>query len=82
MRQKVRKALNTRILGPGAGFGGMELTNSLSKAMDDAVDVTLIDRSRAFAFGYAKLGVLFEGASEPGVRKPYRAFAKPDVPVA
>ncbi len=79
MGEKVRNAMKTRILVLGAGFGGMELTTSLSEAMGDAVDVTMIDRSGAFVFGYAKLDLLFGRTPEAGVRNPYAAFAKPGV---
>ncbi|TGS08410.1 NAD(P)/FAD-dependent oxidoreductase, partial [Mesorhizobium sp. M2E.F.Ca.ET.209.01.1.1] len=43
----------------GAGFGGLELTTLLSEAMGDALDVTLIDKSEPFIFGFSKLEVMF-----------------------
>lgn len=71
--------MKTRILILGAGFGGLELSTSLSEAMGEAVDVTLIDRSDAFVFGYAKLDLLFGRTPEAGVRNAYAGFAKPGV---
>jgi sulfide:quinone oxidoreductase len=71
--------MKTRILVLGAGFGGMELSTTLSEAMGEAVDVTLIDRSDAFVFGYAKLDLLFGRTAEAGVRNPYADFSKPGV---
>ena len=47
-----------RILILGAGFGGLELSTSLSEAMGEAVDITLIDKSDGFVFGFAKLDLL------------------------
>ncbi len=43
--------MTKRILILGAGFGGLELSTSLSEALGDAVDVTIIDKSDAFTFG-------------------------------
>jgi len=68
-----------RIVVLGAGFGGLELTTSLSEALGDTVDVTLIDKSDAFVFGYAKLDVLFGRALPDAVRLPYSGFAQPGV---
>ena len=38
----------------GAGFGGLELSSMLSEALGDRVDVTLIDKSESFSFGFSK----------------------------
>jgi sulfide:quinone oxidoreductase len=63
----------------GAGFGGLELTTRLSEALDDDADVTLIDRTDAFMFGFSKLDVMF-GRRTPGeVRLRYADIAKPGV---
>ena len=51
--------MNTRVLVLGAGFGGLELATTLSEALGDDVDVTLIDKNDAFVFGYSKLDVMF-----------------------
>jgi sulfide:quinone oxidoreductase len=63
----------------GAGFGGLELSTSLSEALGDDVEVTLIDRSDAFVFGYSKLDVLFGRTTLDAVRLPYADIAKPGV---
>ena len=63
----------------GAGFGGLELSTTLSEALGDEVAVTLIDRSDAFVFGYSKLDVMFGRATPESVRVPYRDIAKPGV---
>jgi len=63
----------------GAGFGGLELCTALSEALDDRADVTLIDKSDAFIFGYSKLDVLFGATTPQAVRLPYKEFVKPGV---
>lgn len=68
-----------RVLVLGAGFGGLELCTTLSEAVGDAVDVTLIDKGDAFVFGYSKLDVLFGRATLDEVRLPYADLAKPGV---
>jgi sulfide:quinone oxidoreductase len=71
--------MSTRVTVLGAGFAGMELSTILSETLGDQVQVTLIDHSAAFVFGFAKLDVMF-GHAEPGaVRLPYRHFVKPGV---
>jgi sulfide:quinone oxidoreductase len=71
--------MKTRVLVLGAGFGGLELATVLSEALGDGIDVTVIDRSDAFVFGYSKLDVMFGRASLDAVRLPYRGLAKPGV---
>jgi len=71
--------MTTRILVLGAGFGGLELTTLLSEKLGDSVDLTLIDKSDTFTFGYSKLDVMFHGASVESVRLPYKNFVKPGV---
>lgn len=61
----------------GAGFGGLELASRLSEAAADDVEVTLIDKSDAFVFGFAKLDVMFGRSTLPQVRVPYREIDKP-----
>jgi sulfide:quinone oxidoreductase len=63
----------------GAGFGGLELASRLSDSVADEVRVTLIDQNDSFTFGFAKLGILFEGKDAAAVRIPYRDLAKPGV---
>src|SRR3989442_757782 len=71
--------MQTRVLILGAGFGGLELATTLSEALADQVDVTLIDKSDSFVFGYAKLDVMFGRTTPEAVRLPYSAIAKPGV---
>ena len=49
----------------------------LSEALGDDVDVTLIDKSDAFVFGFSKLDVMFGRTTPDAVRLPYRDIAKP-----
>jgi sulfide:quinone oxidoreductase len=68
-----------RVLILGAGFGGLELSTMLSDAVGDGIDVTLIDESDAFVFGYSKLDVVFGRTTPDAVRLEYRQIAKPGV---
>ncbi len=68
-----------RVLILGAGFGGLELSTMLSDAVGDGIDVTLIDKSDAFVFGYSKLDVMFGRTTPDSVRLEYRQIAKPGV---
>lgn len=68
-----------RILVLGAGFGGLELTTLLSETLGDRVDVTLIDKSDTFVFGFFKLDVMFWHKQPDAVRMPYAHYAKPGV---
>jgi sulfide:quinone oxidoreductase len=69
----------TRIVILGAGFGGLELSTRLSDELADQVEVTLIDRSDSFVFGFSKLDVMFGRQTMDGVRLHYRHIAKPSV---
>lgn len=69
----------TRVVVLGAGFGGLELTTILSEEAPERVDLTLIDRSDHFVFGYSKLDVMFGHQTPEAVRVPYRHIAKPGV---
>jgi sulfide:quinone oxidoreductase len=73
--------MSTRVVILGAGFGGLELATTLSEALGEEVEVTLIDRGEAFVFGYSKLDVMFGRVSPEAVRLPYRDIAKPGVRV-
>src|ERR1700681_4037498 len=73
--------MSTRIVILGAGFGGLEVSTMLSEALGDAVEVTLIDESDAFVFGFSKLDVMFGRALPGAVRLAYSEFAKPGVRV-
>ncbi len=68
-----------RVLVLGAGFGGLELSTLLSEALGDDVEVTLIDKSDSFVFGYAKLDLMFGRTTPQAVRLAYREIAKPGV---
>ena len=63
----------------GAGFGGLELATMLSEALGGDVEVTLIDKSNAFVFGYSKLDVMFGRTTLDAVRLPYADIVKPGV---
>jgi sulfide:quinone oxidoreductase len=71
--------MSTRVAVLGAGFGGLEFSITLSAALGDSVDVTLIDKNDAFVFGYSKLDVMFGRATPDSVRLAYRDVAKPGV---
>jgi sulfide:quinone oxidoreductase len=71
--------MSARIVVLGAGFGGLELSTTLSEELGDSADVTLIDKGDAFVFGYAKLDVMFGRETPEAVRLPYREIAKPGV---
>ena len=73
------RPVKPRILILGAGFGGLELATTLSEVLGDDVEVTLIDKSDAFVFGYSKLDVMFGRTTPDAVRLPYRHLAKPGV---
>jgi sulfide:quinone oxidoreductase len=66
-----------RILILGAGFGGLELASSLADEFGDGLDVTLIDRSEGFVFGFSKLDVMFGRRRADEVVHPYADLAKP-----
>src|ERR1051325_1583600 len=71
--------MKKRILVLGAGFGGLELSTMLSEALGDGVEVTLIDKSDSFYFGFSKLDVMFGRAMPNAVLLPYKKFVKPGV---
>jgi sulfide:quinone oxidoreductase len=73
--------MSTRIVILGAGFGGLELSTMLSEALGDTVDVTLIDKSDAFVFGFSKLDVMFGRTMPDAARLAYSEIAKPGVRV-
>jgi sulfide:quinone oxidoreductase len=71
--------VQSRIVILGAGFGGLELATMLSEALHNSAEVTLIDKTDAFVFGFAKLDVMFGRKPPQSVRLPYREIAKPGV---
>jgi sulfide:quinone oxidoreductase len=71
--------MSTRILILGAGFGGLELSTMLSQELGETVEVTVIDKSDSFVFGFSKLDVMFGRSTADAVRLPYAHIAKPGV---
>lgn len=63
----------------GAGFAGLELATVLSAEVPDEVEVTIVDSSDAFVFGYSKLDLLFGRKDLAAVRVPYAHLDKPSV---
>ncbi len=63
----------------GAGFAGLELATRLSEEVPHDVDVTIIDSSDAFVFGFSKLDVMFGRNDPASVRLPYSMLDKPGV---
>jgi sulfide:quinone oxidoreductase len=72
-------AMAPRIVVLGAGFGGLELSTTLSDAFGAEADVTLIEKGESFVFGYSKLDVLFGRASLEAVSLPYSEVTHPGV---
>lgn len=68
-----------RILVLGAGFGGLELTTSLAEEFGGELDITLIDKTDSFVFGFSKLDVLFGRVTEEHVKHSYSDLVKPGV---
>ena len=48
-----------KVLILGAGFAGLELATVLSDEVPDEVEVTIVDSSDAFVFGFSKLDLMF-----------------------
>jgi sulfide:quinone oxidoreductase len=71
--------MKKRVLVLGGGFGGLELSTMLSEAFGTAIEVTVIDKSDSFVFGFSKLDLMFRQATVDSVRLPYKKFAKPGV---
>jgi len=71
--------MSTSVLVLGAGFGGLELSTSLSEELGDQVDVTLIDRADAFVFGFSKLDVMFGKRAPDVVHLHYGTITTPQV---
>ncbi len=69
----------TRIVILGAGFGGLELSARLSVDLGARAEVTLIDRSDAFVFGFHKLDVMVGTRTLEDIRLTYAGLAKPHV---
>ncbi len=63
----------------GAGFAGLELATRLSEELPGEVEVTIIDGSDAFVFGFSKLDLMFGRSDLASVRLPYANLKKPGV---
>ena len=63
----------------GAGFAGLELATTLSEEVPEDVEVTVIDQSDSFVFGFSKLDVMFGRAEPRSVRLAYSRLDKPAV---
>ena len=63
----------------GAGFAGLELATRLSEDLEGEVEVTIIDASDAFVFGFSKLDLMFGRSDLASVRLPYANLQKPGV---
>ena len=70
-RLPIQLTLPPLILILGAGSGGLELASRLSREVVDDVEVTLIDQSDSFVFGFSKLDVMFGRRTMDEVRLPY-----------
>lgn len=68
-----------RVVILGAGFAGLELSTLISEELGSNAEVTLIDKSDAFIFGYSKLDVMFGSKAPNQVSMPYRNFSKKGV---
>ncbi|HEY7933922.1 MAG TPA: FAD/NAD(P)-binding oxidoreductase [Solirubrobacteraceae bacterium] len=73
--------MSSRVLVLGAGFGGLELSTTLSEALGEEIEVTLIDKSHGFVFGFSKLEVMFGRATPDSVRLAYSDISKPGLRV-
>ena len=71
--------MKLRVLVLGAGFGGLELASILSEQLPENLELTLIDRSDSFFFGYSKLDVMFGRKTPESVRISYSSITKPGV---
>ncbi len=68
-----------KVLILGAGFGGLEVAAGLSDRFGAGIDVTLIDRSDHFVFGFSKLDVMFGKLTASEVSHSYERIVKPGV---
>src|SRR4051794_2472230 len=68
-----------RVVVLGAGFGGLELSTTLSEELGDRVEVVLIDKADGFVFGFSKLDVMFGRREADTVVHAYSDVVKPGV---
>src|SRR5262245_17630928 len=57
----------------------MELCTLLSESLGENAQVTMIDKSDAFIFGFSKLDLMIGRTTLDAVRLPYSKFVKPGV---
>src|SRR6187551_1276337 len=68
--------MKLRVVVLGAGFGGLELSTILSEKLGDKLDLTLIDKSDSFYFGFSKFDVMFGHKTSEAVRLYYANIVK------
>ncbi len=71
--------MKLRVVVLGAGFGGLELSTILSEELGENLEITLIDKSDSFAFGFSKLDIMFGRTKPESVRHYYSNLVKPGV---
>ncbi len=71
--------MSTHIVICGAGFGGLELTERLASTFGSEIQITLIDKSDSFIFGFSKFELMFGRQSREDVSSYYRTISKPGV---
>jgi sulfide:quinone oxidoreductase len=68
--------MKLRVVVLGAGFGGLELSTILSEKIGDRLDLTLIDKSDTFYFGFSKFDVMFGHKTSDAVKLSYSNIVK------
>ncbi|GIM91554.1 NAD(P)/FAD-dependent oxidoreductase [Paractinoplanes toevensis] len=71
--------MTTHVVVLGAGFGGLELATVVAAECGDDVELTLIDKSEGFVFGFSKLDVMFGRVSAEHVLHRYADMVNPGV---
>lgn len=71
--------MKLRVVVLGAGFGGLELSTILSERFGDNLDLTLIDKSDSFYFGFSKFDIIFGHKTSEDVQLYYSNIVKPGV---
>ncbi len=71
--------MKLRVVVLGAGFGGLELTTILSDRIGNDLDLTLIDQSDSFYFGFSKFDVMFGHKTAEEIRIYYKDINKTGV---
>lgn len=73
--------MTSRVVVLGAGFGGLELTSILAEEFGGDVEITLLDKTEGFVFGFSKLDVMFGRTDAAHVVHAYSDVVKPGVTV-